>query len=100
MLVSRFIDRSIRPLFADGYRDETQIIATVLSADGENTPDIPAFIGASAALTISEIPFLGPIAAVRLGARRRRRWIVNPTARSESARATSTSSSRAAAARS
>ena len=62
MLVSRFIDRSIRPLFADGYRDETQITATVLSADGENPPDIPAFIGASAALAISEIPFLGPIA--------------------------------------
>src|SRR5512145_1343557 len=67
VLVSRFIDRSVRPLFADGYRDETQITATVLSADGENTPDIPAFIGASAALSISEIPFLGPIAAVRIG---------------------------------
>src|SRR5688572_12336617 len=78
VLVSRFIDRSIRPLFADGYRDETQITATVLSADGENTPDIPAFIGASAALAISEIPFLGPIAAVRLG-RIDDRWIVNPT---------------------
>ncbi|HEY5659003.1 MAG TPA: polyribonucleotide nucleotidyltransferase [Myxococcota bacterium] len=67
VLVSRFIDRSIRPLFADGYRDETQIIATVLSADGQNAPDIAAFIGASAALTISEIPFLGPIGAVRVG---------------------------------
>jgi polyribonucleotide nucleotidyltransferase len=78
VLVSRFIDRSIRPLFADGYRDETQITATVLSADGENTPDIPAFIGASAALAISEIPFLGPIAAVRMG-RLDDRWIVNPT---------------------
>ncbi len=78
VLVSRFIDRSIRPLFADGYNDETQIIATVLSADGENTPDIPAFIGASAALAISEIPFLGPIAAVRMG-RAADRWIVNPT---------------------
>jgi len=78
VLVSRFIDRSIRPLFADGYRDETQIIATVLSADGENTPDIPAFIGASAALSISEIPFLGPIAAVRVG-RDGDRWLINPT---------------------
>ena len=60
VLVSRFIDRSIRPLFPSAYQDETQIIATVLSADGENTPDIPAFIGASAALGISEMPFLGP----------------------------------------
>ena len=46
VLVSRFIDRSIRPLFADGYRDETQITATVLSADGQNFPDIAAFVGA------------------------------------------------------
>jgi len=66
VLVSRFIDRSIRPLFADGYRDETQITATVLSADGHNPPDIAAFIGASAALHISDIPFLGPIGAVRV----------------------------------
>ncbi len=78
VLVSRFIDRSIRPLFADGYSDETQIIATVLSADGQNTPDIPAFIGASAALSISEIPFLGPIAAVRIG-RADDVWVINPT---------------------
>ncbi len=67
VLVSRFIDRAIRPLFAEGYRDDTQITATVLSADGEVQPDISAFIGASAALCISEIPFLGPIAAVRVG---------------------------------
>ncbi len=67
ILVSRFIDRSIRPLFADGYRDETQITATVLSADDENPADIPAFVGASTALTLSDIPFLGPIAAVRVG---------------------------------
>ena len=67
ILVSRFIDRSIRPLFADGYRDETQITATVLSADDSNTADIPAFVGASAALTLSDIPFLGPIGAVRVG---------------------------------
>jgi len=77
VLVSRFIDRSIRPLFPDGYRDETQITATVLSADGETTPDLPAFIGASAALTISEIPFLGPIAAVRV-ARIDGKLVVNP----------------------
>ena len=67
VLVSRFIDRSIRPLFADGYMDETQVIATILSADGEHQPDVAAFLGASTALTISELPFLGPIAAVRVG---------------------------------
>ena len=67
ILVSRFIDRSIRPLFPDRFRDEVQITATVLSADGEFWPDIPAFLGASTALTLSEIPFLGPIAAVRVG---------------------------------
>jgi polyribonucleotide nucleotidyltransferase len=78
VLVSRFIDRSIRPLFADGYRDETQITATVLSADGENTPDIPAFVGASTALTLSHIPFLGPIGAVRVG-RVGDIFVVNPT---------------------
>jgi len=67
IIVCRFIDRSIRPLFADGYRDETQILATVLAADGATHPDIPALIGASAALVISDLPFLGPIAAVRVG---------------------------------
>jgi polyribonucleotide nucleotidyltransferase len=78
ILVSRFIDRSIRPLFADGYRDETQITATVFSADNENPADIPAFIGASTALTLSDIPFLGPIGAVRVG-RVGDLLIVNPT---------------------
>jgi polyribonucleotide nucleotidyltransferase len=77
VLVSRFIDRSIRPLFPDGYRDETQITATVLSADGEHQPDIVAFLGASVALTLSEIPFLGPIAAVRVG-RIDGQLVVNP----------------------
>jgi polyribonucleotide nucleotidyltransferase len=67
IIVCRFIDRSIRPLFADGYKDETQILATVLAADGVTHPDIPALIGASAALGISDLPFLGPIAAVRVG---------------------------------
>jgi polyribonucleotide nucleotidyltransferase len=56
VLVSRFIDRSIRPLFADGFRDETQVMATVLSADSEVPPDIPAFVGASTALHLSEVP--------------------------------------------
>jgi len=78
VLVCRFIDRSIRPLFAKGYNDDTMVMATVLSADGENAPDIAAFIGASAALSISEIPFLGPIAAVRVG-RIGGEFIVNPT---------------------
>ncbi len=67
VLNSRFIDRAIRPLFADGYNDDTMVTATVLSADPDCPVDICAFIGASAALSISEIPFLGPIAAVRVG---------------------------------
>ena len=67
VLASRFIDRAIRPLFQDGYRDETQIMATVLSVDRDNLPDVAAFLGASAALTLSPLPFLGPIAAVRVG---------------------------------
>jgi polyribonucleotide nucleotidyltransferase len=66
-LVSRLIDRPLRPLFVPGFRNETQIICTVLSHDLENDPDIVAMIGASAALTISGIPFLGPIAGARVG---------------------------------
>jgi polyribonucleotide nucleotidyltransferase len=66
-LVSRLIDRPIRPLFVPGFRNETQIVCTVLSHDLENDPDIVALVGASAALTISGIPFLGPIAAARVG---------------------------------
>ena len=66
-LTSRLIDRPIRPLFAKGYKSETQIICTVLSHDLENDPDIVATIGASAALTISGLPFLGPIGACRVG---------------------------------
>ena len=67
VLVSRFIDRSIRPLFADGYNDDTQITCTVLSASEDASPDMAAFVGASAALHISQIPFLGPIGALRVG---------------------------------
>jgi len=67
ILVCRFIDRSIRPLFQDGFRDEVQVTATVLAADGIHTPDIAAFYGASAALGLSGMPFSGPIAAVRVG---------------------------------
>ena len=77
VLTSRFIDRAVRPLFPDAYRDETQIIATVISADEDNAADMPAFVGASAALSISECPFQGPIAATRL-ARVDGELIVNP----------------------
>ena len=66
-LVSRLIDRPIRPLFVDGFRNETQVICTVLSHDLENDPDIVAMVGASAALTISGVPFMGPIGAARVG---------------------------------
>ena len=68
-LTSRLIDRPIRPLFPDGFRNDTQVICTVLSHDLENDPDIVAMIGASAALTISGIPFFGPIAGARVGYR-------------------------------
>ena len=67
VLTSRLIDRPIRPLFVSGFRNETQVVATVLSHDLENDPDIVAMIGASAALTISGIPFMGPIGAARVG---------------------------------
>ena len=67
ILTSRLIDRPMRPSFAEGYRQETQIIALVLSADGENDPDTLAINAASTALIISEIPFLNPISAVRVG---------------------------------
>src|SRR5579883_2197433 len=66
-LVSRLIDRPIRPLFAPGFLNETQVICTVLSHDLENDPDIVSLVGASAALTLSGIPFLGPIGGCRVG---------------------------------
>ena len=77
-LTSRLIDRPIRPMFAEGFRNETQVICTVLSHDLDNDPDIVAMIGASAALTISGIPFLGPIAGARVGYIDDE-YIVNPT---------------------
>jgi polyribonucleotide nucleotidyltransferase len=77
-LTARMIDRPIRPLFPEGYIQEVQITANVLSADRENDPDILAIIGASAALTISRIPFMGPLGACRLG-RVDGRFVVNPT---------------------
>ncbi len=67
ILTSRVIDRPIRPLFAEGFLNEVQIVATVLSHDGQTDPDILAIIGASAALTVSDIPFDGPVGAVRVG---------------------------------
>ncbi|MGB1440992.1 MAG: polyribonucleotide nucleotidyltransferase, partial [Candidatus Puniceispirillaceae bacterium] len=65
-LVSRLIDRPIRPLFPKSFKCETQVICTVLSHDMENNPDIVALVGASAALTISGVPFFGPIGAARI----------------------------------
>jgi polyribonucleotide nucleotidyltransferase len=78
ILTSRQIDRPIRPLFPEGFRNETQVIAFVLSADTENDPDVVAINGASAALTISDIPFSGPVGAVRIGLLNGQ-FIVNPT---------------------
>ena len=78
-LVSRLIDRPIRPLFPDGFRNEVQVIATVLSHDLENDPDIVAMVGCSAALTLSGIPFFGPVAAARV-AYLDGQYVLNPTA--------------------
>ncbi|MEO3434840.1 polyribonucleotide nucleotidyltransferase [Inquilinus sp. CAU 1745] len=78
-LVSRLIDRPIRPLFHKNYRNETQVVCTVLSHDLENDPDVVAMVGASAALTISGIPFLGPIGAARVGYADGQ-YLLNPTA--------------------
>ena len=77
-LISRLIDRPIRPLFVDGYKNETQIVCTVLSHDMDNSPDIVALIGASAALVISGLPFLGPIAGARVGYKDGQ-YLLNPT---------------------
>jgi polyribonucleotide nucleotidyltransferase len=77
-LTSRFIDRTIRPLFPKEFKNETQVIATVLSADQEHDPDVLGITGASAALVISDIPFLGPVAGVRVG-RVNGSLVCNPT---------------------
>src|SRR5881409_3191948 len=77
-LTSRLIDRPIRPLFPDGFRNETQVICTVLAFDGETDPDILALVASSAALTLSGIPFLGPIAGARVGYLNGE-FILNPT---------------------
>src|SRR6201993_1010580 len=78
ILTSRMIDRPIRPLFPEGFRCETQVIAFVLSADTENDPDVAAINAASCALTLSDIPFQGPIGAVRVGLVDGK-FIANPT---------------------
>ena len=78
ILTSRQIDRPVRPMFTEGFRCETQVIAFVLSADTENDPDVAGINGASAALTISDIPFEGPIGAVRVGLVNGA-FVINPT---------------------
>jgi polyribonucleotide nucleotidyltransferase len=78
ILSSRLIDRPIRPLFPSGFNCETQVIATVLSHDKENDPDVVSIVGASTALVLSDIPFNGPIAAVRIG-RLDGKFVINPT---------------------
>src|SRR5829696_6976188 len=78
VLTSRLIDRPCRPLFAEGFRNETQVIASVISADPDNNPDVIAITGASCALYLSDIPFLNPIAGVRIGLIEGR-YIINPT---------------------
>ncbi|MCA1556852.1 MAG: polyribonucleotide nucleotidyltransferase, partial [Acidobacteria bacterium] len=78
VLTSRLIDRPCRPLFTEGYRNETQVIASVISSDAENDPDVIAITGASLALYLSDIPFPTPIAGVRIGLIEGR-YIINPT---------------------
>lgn len=78
VLTCRMIDRPVRPLFADGYRFETQIVASVISADSDNDPDVIAITGASCALYLSDIPFANPIAGVRIGLIEGK-YIINPT---------------------
>ena len=78
VLCARLIDRPIRPLFPEGYRNDVQIVATVLSVEQDNAPELVGMIGASIALMVSDIPFLGPIAGVRVG-RIEDRFIINPT---------------------
>ena len=77
-LTSRLIDRPIRPLFVEGFKNEVQVVLTVMSYDGENDPDIVAMVGASAALTLSGLPFMGPIGAARVGYMDGE-YVINPT---------------------
>ncbi len=77
-LIARLTDRPIRPLFPEGYYNDVQVMNMLLSADGENDPDVLSVTAASAALHLSEVPFYGPIAAVRIG-RINGEWVINPT---------------------
>ncbi|MFZ3031425.1 MAG: polyribonucleotide nucleotidyltransferase, partial [Candidatus Moraniibacteriota bacterium] len=79
VLSGRAVDRTVRPLFDSRMRNEVQVVVTTLSVDGENTPDLVAMIGASAALTISDIPWNGPIGAVRVGMAEDGSFILNPS---------------------
>ncbi|MBO1910258.1 polyribonucleotide nucleotidyltransferase, partial [Microvirga sp. 3-52] len=78
VLTSRLIDRPIRPLFADGFRNDVQVISLVLSVDNDSSPEMAAMLGSSLALSVSDIPFEGPIAGVQIG-RIDGEFIVNPT---------------------
>src|SRR3989442_13900683 len=78
ILAARVIDRSVRPLFPEGFKNEVQVFVYVLSADQENDADVLGLTAASAALTMSQVPWNGPIAAVRVG-RGEGAWILNPT---------------------
>src|SRR5687768_7515989 len=78
ILSARIVDRTIRPLFPEGFKNEVQVYLYVISADQENDADVLAVVAASAALNISKIPFMGPIAAVRIG-RLQGNWVLNPT---------------------
>src|SRR5881409_3748720 len=77
ILKARIIDRSIRPLFPEGFKNEVQVFIYVISADQENDADVMALVAASYAINTSRIPFLGPIAGVRVG-RVQEKWILNP----------------------
>ena len=78
-LTSRLIDRPVRPLFPNGFMNEVQVVCTVMSADKDTDPDIPAMIGTSAALAISGCPFNGPIGGARVGFDPAKGYILNPT---------------------
>ncbi|MBI5135123.1 polyribonucleotide nucleotidyltransferase [Candidatus Uhrbacteria bacterium] len=78
VLAARMIDRAIRPLFDDRLKNDVQVVLTILSVDGENDPDIPSFIAATTALAISNLPWKGPIAGIRIG-QINNEWVINPT---------------------
>src|SRR5688572_24930842 len=78
ILTARLIDRPLRPTFREGYRDEVQVIVTILGVDGENPYDIPAMNAAGLAVSLAQLPFDGPVAAVRMGLIDGE-WVTNPT---------------------